>query len=181
MTELEDTRRYEDDTKGLAIFISANIQEIIPLPFEVEPKAYVGYGFQVRDLVYAMNRLEEYLVLHISEKKVLTLRGFGAQLSVVEINDMPSALNETGGEPRDRRFTDQSYSGSEGSGNFVQQGAQEDTAEKIKNFIVKIDHALGKYLANENIRVVVMGVEKKIGYFRKYSKNLGSVIACIER
>jgi hypothetical protein len=177
-----ETRRYENDTRGVAIFISTEVQELVPLPFHVEPKTYVGYGFHVRDLVFAMNRMEEYLVLHISEKKVMTLRGVGAQLVAVEIDDMPTGIQEAGPEHvKDRRFTDQNYGGiSEGSGNFVQQGAQEDTLERVKNFIVKIDHALGKYLGNENIRLIVMGVEKKLGYFKKWSKNLDKVIAYIE-
>jgi hypothetical protein len=150
------------------------------LPFHIDPRCYVGYGFQVRDLVFAMNRMEEYLVLHISEKKVMTLRGVGAQLAPVEIEDMPEDLQDTVPEHlKDKRFTDQ-HAGGGGSGNFVQQGAQEDSVEKVKNFIVKIDHALSRYVDNENLRIVVMGVEKKLGYFKKLSKNIDRVIAFVE-
>ena len=180
LKNLVETRKYDDDTKGNAIFVSSEIEEIIALPFEVESKAYVGYGFQVRDLVYAMNRLTEYVLVSIAEKKVLTLRGMGARLSPVEIEGMPTDMDDAGPEHvKDRRYTGAHDQGG-GNESFIHQGVQQENAERMKNFLVKIDHALSKYLVNENLRFVVMGVERKTSHFKKLSKNLDRLICSVE-
>ncbi|HYG38602.1 MAG TPA: hypothetical protein VD908_08290 [Cytophagales bacterium] len=168
---IADNIRFEADTKGVAVFISSDHYEIVPLPFTIESRALVGYGFHVRDLVFAMNSLEEYMVLHISEKRVLTLRGSGEQLSEIKIPDMPESIFEMGTYSDDVRYTDQHVSVS-GNSNFVAQGEQDDTLSKLTNYINKIDNALAKYLGQENIRFVLLGVERNHGYFKKLSKNL---------
>jgi hypothetical protein len=51
--------------------------------------------------------------------------------------------------------------------------------EKIRPFMVRIDQAMGKYLTQEGLRVVLVGVEKKLGHFNKFSKNADKVLATI--
>lgn len=178
LNSLEDSVKFEEDTRGVAIFLSSEHHEIVPLPYPVESKVYVGYGFQVRDLVFAMNRLEEYVVLVLSQKKVQTYRALGEQLTPIEIPDMITSVDDLGTYTDDMRFTHQHTN--TGPRNFTHQGAQEENREKIKNFIVKIDHALGTYLVNENLRFVVLGVVQMLGHFNKYSKNLDRLLASVE-
>jgi hypothetical protein len=42
--------------------------------------------------------------------------------------------------------------------------------EKTRPFMVRVDNALGKYLTDEGLRVVLVGVERTLGHYKKFSK-----------
>jgi hypothetical protein len=194
LDNIADTIKFNNGDKSMGIFVSADHEEVIPLPFQVESNVYIGDNFQIRDLVQVRNRLSEYLVLMISEKKVLALRGVGPQVSVIQIPDMPASM------------ADQDISGDALNTNEIEDGVdtsieheapsadargEEDAApdqssiqgvgydEKIRPYMVRIDQAMGKYLTQEGLRVVLVGVEKKLGHFNKFSKNADKVIGVV--
>ncbi len=190
------TVKFDNGNKGVGIFVSPEHEEVIALPFPVERNVYVGDNFQVRDLVSAGGRLDEYLVLLLSEKKILTLRGAGPQLSVIEVPDMPSDKSDTGfvagnALATDEIITDQIDTSIERDTPSLDaagdQRAHPDQSsiwgvrndEKTRNFMVRIDNAMGKYLDQEGLRVVLVGVDKALGHFNKFSKNTGKILGTV--
>lgn len=181
----EELTNFAAGCRGYGIFISTDVETNICLPFEVDNHISIGDSFQIRELAYVMGRLEEYAVLLISEHKVLALRGSDEKLSAVQIPDMPASSDEMGTYTDDIRFTHMS-SAHRGTGpahqnGFVHQGGSgiDDNPDNLRNFLIRIDQALGKYLLEENLRVVLMGTEKRLSHFQKNSKNTDKVIGTI--
>lgn len=187
--------QFEDTVKSMGIFVSPQHEEVMPLPFAVDSNIFIGDNFQIRELVQMRNRLQEYVVLFISQKKMLALRGAGLQLSVIEIPDMPwdMATQVISGNAidTDEIITDQVDTSIERDapsdrGNGDQRAAPDQSSiqgvvydEKVRPYMVRIDNALGKYLTDEGLQVVLIGVEKVVGHFKKFSKNLDKVIGTV--
>jgi hypothetical protein len=45
--------------------------------------------------------------------------------------------------------------------------------------MVRVDQALGKYLDQEGLRVVMVGVDKTLGHFNKFSKNTDKILGTV--
>jgi hypothetical protein len=178
---------FEEAGKSLGIFVSPEHEEVMSLPFQVDRNVFIGDNFQIRDLVKAKNRLDEYVVLLLSEKKILTLRGAANKLSVIEVAGMPSDKGDTGFIAGDALDTDEivpdgidtSISRDTPSLDAAgDQRAHPDQSsiwgvrndEKTRPFMVRVDNALGKYLTDEGLRVVLVGVERTLGHYKKFSK-----------
>jgi hypothetical protein len=181
----EDLVNFGSGCRGYGIFLSASVQTTVCLPFEVDNQITIADSFQVRELAYNLGLLEEYLVLLVSEHKTLALRGFNDSLSVVQIEDLPASIDEMGTYTDDTRFTHMS-SAHRGTGpahqnGFTHQGGggQVDNQEHLRNYMVRIDQAVGKYLRDENLRFVLMGTEKKAAHFLKASKYTDRLIGSI--
>jgi hypothetical protein len=195
LNSIAKNMKFEEAGKSLGIFVSPEHEEVMSLPFQVDRSVFIGDNFQIRDLVKVKNRLKEYLVIMISQKKLLTLRGAGLQLSVIEIPEMPTdmatqfisgnALNT------DEIVTDQVDTSIEREapsdrGNGDERAWPDQSSiqgvvydEKVRPYMDRIDNALGKYLGNEGLQVVLIGVEKVIGHYKKFSKNLDKVIGTV--
>jgi hypothetical protein len=182
-----------DKSQSLGIFVSPEHEEVMSLPFQVSRNVFIGDNFQIRDLVQLRNRLGEYVVLLLSEKKVLALRGAATKLSVIEIPGMPSDKGDTGEIPGDALNTDEivpdgidtSISRDTPSLDAAgDQRAHPDQSsiwgvrndEKTRPFMVRIDNALGKYLTEEGLRVVLVGVERTLGHYKKFSKYTDKIV-----
>ncbi len=182
-TLMADPNNMVSGCRGMGVFVSPSIAETVCLPFTIDQNVVLDETFHIRDLVFALNRLEEYLVLSLSEKKILTLRGSSDQLSVIQIPDMPLNISELGEYTDDRRYAGNSANGTNhGPGDsFIHTGMQEDDTEKLRYYIVKIDQALTKFFQHEGqgLRLVLTGVDKKLGYFNKFSKNTDKIIGTV--
>jgi hypothetical protein len=186
---------FGESDKSVGIFVSPEHEEVISLPFPVSQNVFIGDNFQIRDLVQARNRLQEYVVLMISQKKILTLRGAGQQLSVIEVPEMPTdmATQFISGNAldTDEIVTDQVDTSIEREapsdrGNGDQRAWPDQSSiqgvvydEKVRPYMDRIDNAIGKYLGNEGLQVVLIGVEKVIGHYKKFSKNQDKVIGTV--
>ncbi len=183
---MADLTNFAAGCRGYGIFISPSIDTTICLPFEVDNTTTIGDSFQVRELAYALSRMEEYVVLHVSEHKVIAWRGQNENLAVVQIPDLPITIEEQGTYTDDNRFTHMSPAhrgtGPGHQNGFTHQGggSQVDNPEHMRNFIVKIDQAVGKYLQDENLRVVLIGTENRLGHYTKYSRHGDRVIGAIK-
>jgi|GEM_PF-246892 len=183
----EELTNFGAGCRGYGIFISTDVQTDVCLPFEVDNNITIGDSFQVRDLVYNMGMLEEYLVLLVSDNKTLALRGTDAQLSAVKIEGMPASIDEMGTYTDDDKIRFTHMSGAHrGSGmahqnGFGHQGGSGvmDNPDNLLHYMVKIDQALGKYLQDENLRFVLMATEKKAAHFLKSSKNAGRLVGTV--
>jgi hypothetical protein len=194
LDNIAENIKFDNGDKSMGIFVSPDHEEVIKLPFSVESNVYIGDNFQIRDLVHVRNQLNEYLVLMISEKKVLTLRGSGPNLSVIQVPEMPVSMAEqeipgdalNTNEIEDAVDTSVEHDAPSAKGQADEdanpnqssiQGVSYD--EKQRPYLTKIDQALGKYLTQEGLRVVLVGVDKKISHFLKFSKNEDKVIGTV--
>ncbi|QHT69426.1 hypothetical protein GXP67_23670 [Rhodocytophaga rosea] len=194
LDNIAENIKFDNGDKSMGIFVSPDHEEVIKLPFSVESNVFIGDNFQIRDLVQVRNQLNEYLVLMISEKKVLALRGSGPSLSVIQVPEMPASMAEqevpgaaldtneiedaidTSVEPDAPSPKGQADEDANSNQSSI-QGVSYD--EKQRPYLTKIDQALGKYLTQESLRVVLVGVDKKISHFLKFSKNENKVIGTV--
>lgn len=193
LNSIAKNMKFEEAGKSLGIFVSPDHEEVMSLPFQVDRNVFIGDSFQIRDLVKVRNRLNEYMVLVLSEKKVLALQGAATQLSVVEIPGMPSDKGDTGfvagnALDTDEIITDQidtSIERDTPSPDAVgdQRSHPDQSAisgvrndEKTRTFMTRVDNALGKYLTEEGLRVVLVGVERTLSHYKKFSKYTDKVL-----
>lgn len=186
--------KFDNGDKSMGIFVSPDHEEVINLPFPVESNVFIGDNFQIRNLVQVRNQLNEYLTLMISEKKVLALRGSGPSLSVIQIPDMPASMavqDIPGDALNTNEIVDDVDTSIETEAPSNRGNGEEDTApdqssiqgvsydEKLRPYMTRIDQALSKYLTQEGLRVVLVGVDKKISHFLKFSKNEDKVLGVV--
>lgn len=194
LDNIAENIKFDNGDKSMGIFVSPDHEEVIKLPFSVESNVFIGDNFQIRDLVQARNRLSEYLVVMVSEKKVLTLRGSGPQLSVIQIPEMPSSMAEQDipgdalntNEVEDAVDTSIETEVPSNRGNGDEDAAPDQSSiqgvsydEKLRPYMTRIDQAMGKYLTQEGLQVVLVGVDKKISHLLKFSKNADKVIGTV--
>ncbi|MBK8700482.1 MAG: hypothetical protein IPN29_13505 [Saprospiraceae bacterium] len=81
--------------KGIGIFVSPSIAELISFPVNVEEKIVIGDSFEINEVAYLTSLEAEYAVLLLSEKKVRLLKGKMDQLVEVHNNDFPDHYEDT--------------------------------------------------------------------------------------
>ncbi|MDO1447606.1 hypothetical protein Q0590_15155 [Rhodocytophaga aerolata] len=192
LSSIAKNMKFEEAGKSLGIFVSPEHEEVMSLPFQVDRNVFIGDNFQIRDLVKARNRLDEYIVLLLSEKKVLALRGAATQLSFVEIPGLPSDKGDPGVSGNaldtDEIITDQIDTSIERDSpspdGLADQRAHPDQSsiagvrndEKTRYFMTRVDNALGKYLTEEGLRVVLVGVDRTLSHYKKFSKYTDKIL-----
>ncbi len=89
LQQLLDSHIWDTYAPSLAIFINQDIQEITYLPFPVQAKVIVDTSFEVRDILYTMNRLFHHYVLSIGWKNTRMWEGFGKYIFPKDIDGAP--------------------------------------------------------------------------------------------
>jgi len=133
---------------SLHIFLSDDNQEIIRIAWPTpEDRVYIGDTFDVRTLIKAYNRTEEYLILVLSQG--------GVELYEV-IND--GVVEEIRND--DFPFTDNPF--------YLANGAERSNAKLVddlaREFFNRVDKALVKVSQETNLCCVVICVEENYSY-----------------
>lgn len=167
LKELETKVAYENPTDALGIFLSKDIEEIVYLPFEVKETAIVDESFQVRDIVYTLNRSFSYNVLLLSEKHNKIFHGTDDKVSEYTHKDLPKSVEEYVDEPltEDNRY---SY-----------QDIKQYNENVRTKFYQDIDEFITKHLGKKK-NLILVGVSDNLAEFQKISKNKNKIFLTIE-
>lgn len=150
-------------SKGIGLFVSPEVEELVEFPFPVSEKVMVDQNFALRDLIYAINQQIEYWLIIIGADEIRPLKGKGKDLTPVQDADFPfKYVEEYEREQTPNRF---------GEG-------MEDSIVKEKrqgHFYKEAAGKLKKYFSGENLPLILAGLDENIGLFEKYT-NINKVI-----
>ncbi|GEM_PF-4524859 len=92
--ELLESHLWDTYAPAVAVFINASVEKIVHIPFPVQPKIIVDTSFEVRDILYAMNRLFHFYVLSIGWKNTRMWEGYGKYLTEMDVSDAPQGAED---------------------------------------------------------------------------------------
>ncbi len=149
-------------------YASENFIHFMQMPFQVEGKVIVDDSFEIRDVIYALNRLLSYYVLQLSMDESILFYGLEDRLA-----------KDSGFEPQvfkekfeGKKVPLRVYS------EYIKGG--DDTkkyAEAKKQYFKHLAKKLEEHLSlDDETPVFVLGTEKNIGFFKSETK-LGNQIA----
>ncbi|MFM7727936.1 MAG: hypothetical protein ACKO7B_14640, partial [Flavobacteriales bacterium] len=126
--------------------------KVVHLPFEVDEKVIVDDSFEVRDLLYAAQVHQEYLLVLISKNAVRTAYGRGIDMVPVRYKGMP--LN----------IQDVTNSHSLPGWDYLDTEAYDE--KNHHNYLRFIDDVLAKAIQGNDLPVVLMGDTKSLGLYK---------------
>lgn len=174
---LGDTRFWQHQSDGLALFLSPNTFRRHRLPLSFEELVVVNRRFHLTPLLPLLTGDGRFYVLALSQKRVRLFEGNREGLREVDLQAIPESLLDAVGydfEERSLQFHGASGA-SQGGGRpnvlYHGQGAgEDDVKEEIAQFLHRIDAGLGKLLADRQAPLVLAAVERNAAMFREVTK-----------
>lgn len=167
---------------GLAMFLRPGWEKTLRMPLQVPEIAAVGDKVIVSPLLRYVTTDDRFFVLTVSQRLVRLLAGTGHGLEEVVLDDVPTSLRDVIEplEPRSDTMT-RPVSGGRARAVFYGHGAADDDfkKEQIQQFLDIVAHGLGKFLADQNLPVVLVGLPQMIGAYRvenTYQKVLDATV-----
>ncbi len=161
LNELAEKVDISKTLDGLALFVNSNNAEIIDLPFPVKERVVIDKTFATRDIIMTINRGIRYYALVLSIEKIRLIQCYRDEAVEIEKHGFPMYSNL----------------------DFYELNPSDLSQEKariVKDFFRKASRALQDLLKKENQSIVVMGVEKNLGFFREVANLEDSIINYIE-
>lgn len=162
MDQLAAEIDHEHNLEGLALFVSKDFARTYRLPFPLPERVVVDETFATRDLVYALNRTVRYWALALAEKPTRLFEGTNDTLVEITEGGFPLTPEPPGRTTMARL-----------------QGRTDRIGEKPDletRFIEQLDDAFEPFYKQEALPLVLIGVERLIGTFRKHSRFAGAVV-----
>ncbi|MBK8988632.1 MAG: hypothetical protein IPM39_21605 [Chloroflexi bacterium] len=157
---------YRGTLDGLAIFVNQDISRILYLPFTLNERVVIDETFATRDLVYALNRTTRYWVLALSENSTRLFEGVREEL--IEIREEGFPLVHTGATRGKAVPTDPA----------VQASAYRD--ERHRQFFRQVDEAFKPFYTDDELPLVVVGVDRYLAFFQEVTARPGAVAATLQ-
>ena len=169
---LEELESYSisQNTRGLGIFISNDFIEIIDLPVAPDYTVNSGNEFDLRELIYELDRLEHYFVLALDSNLIRLFNGAGDTLKEIKDNQFPKEYNDAYENEHGHR---------DETGVVLGPEKSQIIEKRMRSFFKVADKDLGQYLENNDCPVVLLGVDKVAGYFMDESRHKLRVSAII--
>jgi len=164
--DLADSIDHNHNLEGMMIIANREVAKVYKLPTRLEEKVTVAEDFLVRDLLLAQSRVQSYWVLTLAENPTRLFHADNDQLQEVQDYGFPF-VNE---DPGTRMTLDTRY------------GTKPDSErdEHLRIFFRNIDAGLKQALDLEDLPVVLLGVDKNLGFFKEVAQNYGKVLTVIE-
>lgn len=159
--------------RGIGLFVSPNVSQLVSFPFSVREKVVVGNNFEVRDVIYLADSLITYYVLLINDKELKLFEGSGEELKLVKNIDFPAHFID------DYEYAHTSLGSSYG---YSLKSTEKDKSvvkeQRFYTFLKLADQKLAKLLA-DNTPLIISGSVKELSTFKKVSINYKSVVGKI--
>jgi Bacterial archaeo-eukaryotic release factor family 3 len=166
LEELTNALDYRCFLDGLAIFVNQDHAESFLLPFSVRERVIINHTFATRDIVFALNRIQSYWVLVLSEKPTRLYHGQNNNLEEITVDDFPMFHLGPGGA--------ESLPGGFG----IKRSAYRD--EYDRKFFRHVDAALGRVVSETLLPLILVGVERNLAFFLEVTSNARLVTASLQ-
>lgn len=162
LDDLVDEIAYNYTLDGLALYVSHDFGKLFYLPFHVPSRIVIDQTFLTRDLVYGLHRAQRYWVLLLSQGAARLLAGTGETLE----------------EVRDRNFPMQ-MQGPGATGPLPYHADSRYLDDRIRRYCQQVDRAFAPYAEDEELPLVVGGVDRQISFFREVSLHAAAIAGTI--
>jgi hypothetical protein len=167
-----DDEFWRHQADGLALFASDGFQALYRLPASLPELVVVAPTFHTRPLVEFLQAPERYWVLGLSQKDVRLWEGTVQGLTPVNLETVPTSLQEALGFQIEKDRLSMHSSG--GHGNkpmFHGHGAgKDDTKSELEQFFRKVDSGVQALLADEIGPIILAAVDYYHPIYRGISK-----------
>jgi hypothetical protein len=150
---------WNDQSDGLALFISPTKVEIYQVPVHFAAFHYISSDFYIRPLLPFFTGDGLYYLLTLTPKGVRFFEATRHTLTRVEIQDLvPGQLEETVGfDHEDKGLQFRSQQGNRGKGMYHGQGDEVDQKkEELRQYFKEIDEGLNRWLKEDEKHPMVL-------------------------
>lgn len=172
---LQDRNFWQNQSDGLAIFLSDGYSKIYRLPDRFDELVNVSNGFYVKPILPLLNGNGNFYILVLNLNQVRLFYASRDKLSEVELMDMHTSLEEAfGTDDREKNIgfhtsTDNSAGGGERPAVFYGQGVEYDKKEDILRFFHEVDEGLSRLLEDESAPMVIAAVDYLLPLYHEAS------------
>ncbi|AFZ31487.1 hypothetical protein Glo7428_2998 [Gloeocapsa sp. PCC 7428] len=167
--ELDTPDFWENQDRGLVIFISPTVFRYYQLPIEFEELVVVSKQFHLKPLLQLIDNDNRFYILALSQDNIRFFEGTPYSIKEVEVPNMPKSLDEALGYDETASSGQFRIATSRGGtanamtqpGSFHGQGSPDrDQHQKdILQFFHLVDDAVCQKLKNQKAPLVLAGVE----------------------
>ncbi|MCG8340944.1 MAG: hypothetical protein MI674_06785 [Cytophagales bacterium] len=151
--------------KGVGLFITDNFSKLIYFSFRVPYKVIISDSFEIKDILYNLDKLTEYNVLLLSKNHTRLFKGVGRNLTEIENNDFPQVFEN---EYEVNRAALHSMHNNE---------ASKTNQSRLAAFFRKVDHLLESYL--DQLPLILIGIDKYLSSYKEVGKHIRLILDVI--
>ena len=164
---LEDLKEHytiSQKAKGLAVFVCNDFLKTIELPFTPELYVDTNDQFEIRELLYDLERMEHYFVMVLDIHTVRLFMGIDNTLEEIHDEHFPKHYIE------EFEFN---YPNPNNRLAMKTRGEEKSRIieNRVRGFYRSADKDFTHYLGNNKYPVFLLGSEKPVAYFMGESKN----------
>ncbi|WP_313757391.1 hypothetical protein [Tissierella sp.] len=174
---IDETTFWQNQTEGLAIFITPDKISYYHLPFEVKDQVVISDKFYTKPLLPLFTTDGQFYILALSKNEVRLFKASRQTVKEIVMEDAPRSVEDmkVDDDPRTKLQirTANPISSSSLSYNIASQGqAVENDFDKneLARYFRAIDESLNKLNKGEEIPLVLAGVEYLIPIYKEISK-----------
>ena len=175
--QLDTGEFWENQDRGLVIFISPETFRYYSLPYEFQELVAVNHHFHIKPLLPLINNDGQFYILALSQNNVKFFEATRYSITEVELENIPKSLDEalnideTAKEGQNRIATSKGSTGNSfvQPGSFHGQGSpdRDKHQEQILQFFHMVDAGLHEKLRNKKAPLVLAGVEYLFPIYRE--------------
>jgi hypothetical protein len=171
---LWNKRFWQNQSNGLAIFLTDSFHKIYRLSAEFEEFLAISNSFHIKPLLPLLGRGEKFYVLAVSLNRVRLFEGNADTISEIEL-DFPTSMEDALSTDDPERFLNL-HSGSISTGHARGEGGifhghnvGDDEKKNILRFFQSINQGLNDLLPERTIPMVLAGVDYLLPIYREAS------------
>lgn len=170
----QDARAWQYMSDGLAMFLTQGSAQSYRIPAPLPELATVGDRFITGPLMHLLSGDEHYLMLGLSQNEVRLLDGSRHSVLQVELDDVPTSLEDVI-EPREARSNTVSRPSSSGRGGravFYGHGTGDDAAGEadLKRFLRQVATGMKDLLRGHTAPLVLVGLDQNVAAYREVNE-----------
>ncbi len=175
LDRLYESIDYTSLLDGLALFANTDCARVYKLEFPIKKESVtIDHTFDVRDLLYALNRVPRYWIVALDEQPTRLYEG--RELVLNEFINQERTGNQKTAFPLTEELPHSAQIQAVGKGDL--DSAYRDARKR--EFYRHVDHALGDVLALESLPVVLVGTQKNRSDFMAITKHHEHIIENLE-
>lgn len=173
--KLEEQRFWQYLSDGLAIYVSSDGIELYRLPLELDEVVMVSDRFYLKPILPLFTENGQFYILALSKNETRLLQATRTTVDQVELPNIPESLSDAvvmDLQPEGSQFHTRAPSaGARGrTAVFHGHSAEHDEKDKIAKYFSQIDRGLREVLTDENIPMILAGVDYLLPIYRRVSK-----------
>ncbi|MFP4015476.1 MAG: hypothetical protein ACLFUI_00460 [Halanaerobiales bacterium] len=165
----EDREFWQNQSEGLAVFISQERFKYYRLPINIKDRVFVGEYFNIKKLIPELLNDRKYYVLTLSRNSNRVFECTKDSVLELEIKDMPESLADVlkyDDPEKSIQLHTQRAEGNEAI--FHGHGVtDEDNEEDLLRYLRKVNASLYEHLRNEKAPLIVMSVKELFPLYQK--------------